>query len=154
CWFTGYCFNRNLVKEGLAGIPPQIRIKGDGLAAGHVSPLSFKRQQGRCLMFPNRVFRVLTVVALGLLPLTSRAEGYTYTRLDVPGSVGTNAFGINDSGEIVGLFYTTTGIGFQGFLLEEGSYTTLDPFASTGTGASGINPSGRIVGGYYDAHTK
>jgi probable HAF family extracellular repeat protein len=49
----------------------------------------------------------------------------TYTRLDVPGSRGTSAFGINTAGQIVG-YYIDAAYNRHGFLLENGSYTTLD----------------------------
>ena len=55
------------------------------------------------------------VVALSLA-LTGRAQAdYTFTQIDVPGSDGTLAFGINDSGQIVGYYQDADGY-FHGFL--------------------------------------
>jgi probable HAF family extracellular repeat protein len=82
-------------------------------------------------------------------------SGGTYTALDdplaFPGSFqGTNAQGINDSGQIVGFFIN--GSGYHGFLLGGDTYTSLDdPLATQGTFASGINDAGQIVGYYKNA---
>lgn len=75
----------------------------------------------------------------GALAAPAAAEATTtWTTLQVPGTGATEAFGINDSGEIVGA--SNTG---GAFLLRDGTYTTLVPGAATG-----INDSGDIVGYY------
>jgi len=61
----------------------------------------------------------------------------------------TQAFGVNDTDQIVGRFQNATG--FHGFLLSGGTYTTLDdPLAGTmvgqGTQVNGIHATGQIVG--------
>ena len=67
----------------------------------------------------------------------------------------TNAYGINDSGQIVGQFQDPSTLGYHGFLYSKGVYTTLDdPLGVNSMGnkytfASAINNSGQIVG-YYD----
>src|SRR5512133_1513266 len=75
---------------------------------------------------------------------------YKYTTLDDPlasGSLGTNAVGINNAGQIVGEY--SDGSGFHGFLLSGGTYTTLnDPLAPNFTETFGINSAGQIVGNY------
>jgi hypothetical protein len=72
----------------------------------------------------------------------------SYTTLDVPGSGETDAFGINDAGQIVGSFFDDSG--FHGFLLDvDGSYTTLDVPGANQTEAHGINNVGIIAGLYY-----
>jgi uncharacterized membrane protein len=63
----------------------------------------------------------------------------SYTTLNVPGAIDTLAFGINDSGQIVGWYIDAAGA--YGFLLDQGNYTTL-PFIPYG-----INDAGQIVGG-------
>src|SRR2546430_12549872 len=75
---------------------------------------------------------------------------YTYTTLDDPlatTTLGTEAFGINDSGQIVGRYYSN---GFHGFFYTGGTYITLDdPLAgSSNTMAFGINGARHIVGAY------
>jgi hypothetical protein len=72
-----------------------------------------------------------------------------FTRLDVPGSIWTQPFGINDRGEISGGYYDPTG-NQHGFVLRKGKYTTidaprpLDDF-SNGNIAWGINDRGEVV---------
>jgi probable HAF family extracellular repeat protein len=73
-----------------------------------------------------------------------------YTTLDPLGSTFTEAWGINDLGQVVGQ-YSSGGI-THGFLLSDGVYTTLDVPGSTSTVAYGINDLGQISGTYQDAH--
>src|SRR5262249_47353095 len=73
-----------------------------------------------------------------------------YTILDVPGATDTEAYGINNVGQIVGSYRNSTGT--HGFLLSNGAYATLDgpsiSFPITYTVAYGINDFGQIVGLY------
>ena len=73
---------------------------------------------------------------------------YTYTSLDDPFALsGTQAMGINATGQIVGS-YSNVG-GDHGFLYSSGTYTILDdPLANQGTTASDVNAAGLIVGSY------
>jgi hypothetical protein len=93
-------------------------------------------------------------VALGLLillGLTSSAFGATYTFItfDVDAST-TSAFGLNDAGQIVGVF--GLGAAAQGYVKDGTTFTTFAvPSATTGTAAFGINDSGQIVGLFGDA---
>ncbi|MGH8116296.1 MAG: PEP-CTERM sorting domain-containing protein [Rhodanobacteraceae bacterium] len=64
-----------------------------------------------------------------------------------PGSISTQALGINDLGDIVGDYQTSNGDMF-GFLDKGGLFTTLDPFGSIAVTANGINDAGDIVGFY------
>lgn len=66
------------------------------------------------------------------------------TRLDVPGSIWTQPFGINDRGQISGGYYDAEGKQ-HGFLFERGSYKTLDAPGRTDNIAWGINNRGEIV---------
>ncbi len=70
-----------------------------------------------------------------------------YTTIDVPGAVLTEAFGINNGGQIVGAFYGHDFV-THGFLLSDGVFTQIDFPAATATYATGINDSGQIVGFY------
>src|SRR5438034_10744764 len=76
---------------------------------------------------------------------------YTYTTLDDPLAVAsTGAWGINSTGQIVGLYRNFGGT--HGFLYSGGTYTPIDdPFATDFTAALGINNLGQIVGEYNDA---
>jgi len=67
----------------------------------------------------------------------------------VPDSEDTHAFGINISGQIVGVY--NLGIrhfrhDYAGFLLDNGKFTTIDFPGAFGTAAHGINAAGQIVG--------
>jgi probable HAF family extracellular repeat protein len=83
-------------------------------------------------------------------------SGGTYTSLDPPGSGWTNAYGINDAGDIVGLQCPTSECveandGTQGFLLSQGVYTTVAIPGENFTFAVGINNNGVVLGEYQDA---
>ena len=66
------------------------------------------------------------------------------TRLDVPGSIWTQPFGINDRGQISGGYYDAEG-NQHGFLFERGRYKTLDAPGRTDNIAWGINNRGQVV---------
>ena len=71
---------------------------------------------------------------------------YSFTTIDVPGASETFAEGINNSGQIVGIYYVTpTSLG-QGFLDTGGSFTTINFPGGLTSGASAINDSGQILG--------
>jgi probable HAF family extracellular repeat protein len=96
---------------------------------------------------------VALVLLQGVTGPVKAQPTYSFTTLDVPGSsvpTPTLAYGINNSGQVVGfsIFDATHHYGFQ---LDNGSYTTLHVPGSTATWAYGINHSGQIVGYYYDA---
>ena len=88
-----------------------------------------------------------------LLGAPASAE-YTFTTIDFTTrfeKLPTTAYGINDSGDIVGS-YSDDENGFHGFLDAGGSFTTVDypeEYYET-LGAYGINGSGDIVGSFYD----
>jgi probable HAF family extracellular repeat protein len=67
---------------------------------------------------------------------------YNYATLDDPGGGAyTEAFDINDTGQVVGAYLTASGT--HGFLYSGGTYVTLDdPFAANNTIAEGINGAG------------
>ncbi len=72
------------------------------------------------------------------------ASPYTFTTIDVPNSGTTAAFGINNTGQIVGIFADATG--GHGFLKNGGTFTTIDVPNAVPTSANGINNVGQIVG--------
>jgi uncharacterized membrane protein len=69
--------------------------------------------------------------------------------VDVPGAAITAAAGINDRGEIVGLYFDEN-FARHGFLLAEGEVLTIDVPGRPVTIALGINNRGDIVGSYED----
>src|SRR5262249_13398586 len=73
---------------------------------------------------------------------------YNYTTIDDPLAGGTEAWGINDLGQIVGFYIDASGR-THGFLDSGGRFTTIDdPFTTTSTIAGGINDGGQVVGYY------
>jgi probable HAF family extracellular repeat protein len=61
---------------------------------------------------------------------------------------GTEALGINDSGEVVGTGYISDSH-FHAFLYSGGKMTDLGPRGALQASAIAINNSGQIIGGYY-----
>ena len=86
---------------------------------------------------------ILCLVAV-LAAEVALAQG-TYTQIDVPGAVSTQAIGINTAGDIVGSYQDSSN-NYHGFLLSAGSYTTIDAPGSLNTSATGINDVGQIIG--------
>jgi probable HAF family extracellular repeat protein len=75
----------------------------------------------------------------------------SFTTINVPGALFTQPSGINDAGQIVGLFGDATSRD-HGFLKDGAIFTTFDvPGATLGTFATGINDAGQIVGSFLDA---
>ena len=96
-------------------------------------------------------FGVLTVavLVLGVLATTtSPAFASTVTTIDVPGAAATDAFGINERGQIVGFYSEPSPGPSHGFLLDSGTFTTIDVPGADSTIAFGINDRDQIVGIY------
>jgi hypothetical protein len=82
-------------------------------------------------------------------------EGYllyhgTFVTINFPGGTYTFAGGNNAPGDIVGLWFDTSGVGHS-FLLSNGVYTSFDPPGAVFSDAAGINPGGVIVGIFFDS---
>jgi probable HAF family extracellular repeat protein len=86
----------------------------------------------------------------GAVPARLAAD--TYTSFDFPGATNTQAFGINEAGDIVGLYYTADGVR-HGFLLSQGDFMSID-LSDVYTNAVSINDAGDIVGRYTDADNR
>src|SRR5688500_15623139 len=99
------------------------------------------------LWMTTRTVRVMSLVVLTLLIANTRATALTFTPIDLPGAIYTQAYGINSSGQILGL-YEDSSFTFHGFLFDNGAFTTIDVPGAIFTAAFGINASGRIVGTY------
>jgi hypothetical protein len=114
----------------------------------HRTPRPFSR-----LSIALTAFSVASAVLL--LAPGAYAGGYTYTTLFGPtGAIVTEAFGIDNNGDVVGEYINGSG-GHYGFLYSQGTYTTLYGPSNTGatdpfTEATGISNSGEIVGSYGD----
>ena len=73
--------------------------------------------------------------------------------LAVPGASATQAFGMNDSNEVVGTYTTGTGNNAvtHGFTWANGKCTTVNFPQASSTAVNGVNNEGDIVGFYTDA---
>src|SRR5437868_1249610 len=81
---------------------------------------------------------------------TGRSTRVVVTTLDDPSADrSTQAFGINDAGQIVGEYLGADGSG-HGFLLSGGTFFTIDDPLGV-TGATSVNHMGQIVGDYVSA---
>jgi Transposase IS116/IS110/IS902 family len=69
-----------------------------------------------------------------------------YVRLDVPGALKSQAFDINDRGQVVGDYMDADGR-FHGYVWERGRFKTIDVPGQSSTAATGINNHGQVTGG-------
>jgi hypothetical protein len=97
------------------------------------------------------------IVASALVASAPTAHaGYYYTPIDPPGSISTQAQGLNDNGVVVGSYSDSGGTSY-GFVDNSGAYTQLAPTPASGCGAFagdcnvawGVNNSGAVVGSFY-----
>jgi hypothetical protein len=91
--------------------------------------------------------------------MSGRGRGYlldeiNFIPFDVPGSTFTQAWDMNPSREIVGLYQDTVGQ-FHGFLVDDDwRFTTIDVPGATATRVFGINPRSDVAGSYVDTTGK
>ena len=89
----------------------------------------------------------LDIVTAGNIRLAAAAPSTGgYEPIDVPGAVGTRAFGINPQGDVVGSY--TNASGTHAYVLSNGYVTTFDYPGAATTEAWGINARGDIIGRY------
>src|SRR5262245_12085588 len=95
------------------------------MRARYVACDSFSASSGRVSSMIRFLFGLMALgLLIGLAGDAKAQPTYSFTTLDVPGSsenIGTGAFGINASGQIVGSYADG-----HGFLLDNGGYTTLE----------------------------
>jgi probable HAF family extracellular repeat protein len=100
--------------------------------------------------FTRGLVRIATAaLAMACLSGTAQAAGYTLIRLgDLPGGgYYSAAYGINDTGQVVG--YSSTATGYRAFLWDaSGGMQDLGdlPGGRDSSGARDINSSGQVVG--------
>jgi probable HAF family extracellular repeat protein len=88
----------------------------------------------------------LFVIAISCPSLAS-AQTAGYTTIDYPGSTTTSAWGINNLGDVVGV-YSLPDKTNHGFLWSGGKLSSIDYPGAAGTDTWGINDHGDIVGDY------
>ncbi len=76
-----------------------------------------------------------------------------FITLAYPGAAMTQAFGVNDSDEVVGTYTTGTGNAAvtQGFTWRGGRYTSVRISGASSTAINGVNDEGDLVGFFTDA---
>jgi probable HAF family extracellular repeat protein len=91
---------------------------------------------------------VLSLSVLLSTLVAAQSASYTFTTIDVPfsGATASVANGINNSGQIVGIYGSLSG--GHGFLYDAGGFTHIDVPGANNTNPSGINDDGQIVGYY------
>lgn len=101
--------------------------------------------------------RLILAIVLAL-PSTLLAQTFTYAPINIPGAVATEARGINNSGEVVGFYYTTNSctepageVQFpnclvHGLKMVNGTITKLMVPNSISTAVMGVNDYGDLVG--------
>jgi hypothetical protein len=95
----------------------------------------------------------------GFATIGGNTEGFLlhnghFKTLSVPGSASTQAFGVNDSDEVVGQFMLGSGNNAKthGFTWKNGHFTTVDdPNGIDTTTVNGVNDLGQLVGFYTDS---
>jgi hypothetical protein len=73
----------------------------------------------------------------------------TFSNVDFPGATRTQAYGVNDTGDIVGDYFDAANVE-QGFVSTGGTFTAIDFPGAASTVCAGINAAGDIVGGFSD----
>ncbi len=84
-----------------------------------------------------------------LLFFANPAGAQTFTSFDYPGGLNTNAFSINERGDIVGRFDDADG-NTHGFLLRQQHFTQIDYPRAVFTAPRDINNLGDVTGRYID----
>lgn len=103
------------------------------------------------------MFRFILSCFVAAASTLTFAQTFTYAGINVPGAVQTEARGINNNGEIVGFYKTTSCQDYdltvpscptKGFKYVNGSYIKLMVPNSTATAILGVNDLGDLVGFY------
>jgi probable HAF family extracellular repeat protein len=105
-------------------------------------------KSGDFAMYRTTILSAAPVVgALLATSPTAQASliGYTFTEIEVPGSIDMSPDAINNLGQIVGTYTDDAGNG-HGFLEKGGKYVNVDVAGALFTAPAGINDLGQIVG--------
>jgi probable HAF family extracellular repeat protein len=99
---------------------------------------------------------ILIITLASLIGSSSRAQMSTnvsqfrFRTIDFPEATATQAFGINERGDVVG-DYTDAAGNVHGFLWSNGNFSSIDYPGAALTSARGINDAGEIVGAFSTA---
>jgi len=102
-------------------------------------------------MYPVRTVISALAMALGFTS-SAFATAFSFTPIDVPGSLGTAAQDINNAGDIVGVFSAAPPAPVnQGYLLSGGTFTPIIVPGEPRTTVTNINNLGQTVGFFRDS---
>lgn len=107
--------------------------------------------------FENRfLFARVTLLILSASVFGQADNIGIFQVINVPGALDTQAFGINDNGQISGDYLSGGSLQTaveHGFILANGVFSTIDVPGSAFTGVSGINNAGDVVGEFGNTPT-
>lgn len=91
---------------------------------------------------------------LGIVLTATTLVSFSFLSFSYPNSTSTRAAAINNKGQIVGNYGTSTSYG-QGFIRNaDGTFVAIElPYSSTDSPATGIDSAGDVVGVFYDPST-
>jgi len=92
----------------------------------------------------SKTCSILCATALSCVTAAAQ-RGWQFISFDPPGSIATNADGINGDGDVVGWYMDKAGKQ-HGYVLRAGNFTTIDYAGASATIARAINDQGDIVG--------
>jgi uncharacterized membrane protein len=94
--------------------------------------------------------RAIQLILSGALMATAAvALAETYTPINFPGAIVTDASGINSAGEIVGTYTDASNL-VHGFRLDQSGFSTIDYPGAISTSAFAVNARGDIAGFFLD----
>lgn len=104
--------------------------------------------EGTTMPRMNLALCVISYLVLAAIAVPATAR--TFTTLDFPGAIHTEAYGMDLAGDIVGFYVDTNNVN-HGFKETGAEFTTIDFPSATGTQVFGIDLDGiKIVGTYTD----
>src|SRR3954467_101974 len=86
----------------------------------------------------------LLALVFAAIPAGAQGPFFTFTQLDPPGSISTEADLINSQGQIIGFFFDAAGRQ-HGWLFQNGAFTQIDFPGRSGTPPVNINNSSVIT---------
>lgn len=108
------------------------------------------RSRSRLLIVGVAVVCLASVIlrstsAIGQINAQASPSSYVFKSIDFPDAASTQAFGINERGDVVGAYTDTSG-NSHGFRLGDGNFHSIDFPGAVSTAARGINDAGEVVG--------
>lgn len=97
-------------------------------------------------LFLNLLLTILLVCLVATSQTIAAPLTYTITDLGTLGGTVSKAYGINDSGQVVGYSHITSGMPHHAFLYDGTIMQDLGTLGGTYSYALGINNSGQVVG--------